>query len=185
MVDTSKYCPTISENSNNLELELPQSSKGLDGWIIIWSLFLLEILLDNFSITSWIKFVFVEGNTTTLQYNIIDFAINKFTDLISLIKISSLKSLLKCSGNLISNDTMSNFPMKSIFSGKVPFVSKRIFKSVWRATSLINSGYKLGSPPVKEITWQSGVLTFSIAAKTSSTVINLPDFSDLLSLVSQ
>ena len=80
---------------------------------------------------------------------------------------------------------MSNFSIKSIFSGKVPFVSKRIFKSVWRATSLINSGYKLGSPPVKEITWQSGVLTFSIAAKTSSTVINLPDFSDLLSLVSQ
>ena len=80
---------------------------------------------------------------------------------------------------------MSNFSIESIFSGKVPFVSRRIFKSVLLAISLINSGYKLGSPPVKEITWQSGVLIFSIAAKTSSTVINFPDFSDLLSLVSQ
>ena len=93
MVETSKYCPTISENSNNLKLMSFHSSNGLEGWIIIWRLLLLEILSDNFLITSLNDFIFVEGNITTLQYTFMHFAINKFSDLISFKKIELSKWL--------------------------------------------------------------------------------------------
>ena len=48
MVETSKYCPTISEKLNNLKLISLQSPNGLEGWIIILMLLLFEILSDNF-----------------------------------------------------------------------------------------------------------------------------------------
>ena len=83
MVETSKYCPTTSENSNNLKLMSFHSPNGLEGWIIILRLLLLEIFCDNFSTTSLNDFIFVDGNITTLQYTFIDFLINKFNDLIS------------------------------------------------------------------------------------------------------
>ena len=48
----------------------------------------MEIFSDNFSTTSLNDFIFVDGNITTLQYTFMDFAINKFTDLISFKNIS-------------------------------------------------------------------------------------------------
>ena len=87
MVETSKYCPTTSENLNNLKLMSFHSPKGLEGWIIILRLLLFEIFCDNFSTTSLNDFIFVDGNITTLQYTFIDLIINKFSDLISFKKI--------------------------------------------------------------------------------------------------
>ena len=185
MVETSKYCPTTSENSNNLKLMFSHSPNGLEGWIIILRLLLLEIFSDNFSTTSSNDFIFVDGNITTLQYTHIDFDINKFSDLISFSKILLSKSLLKCSDNLISNETISNFSIKSIFSGNVPLVSSIIFKFNFFDTSEINSGYSEGSPPVNDTVLQSGVMIYSISLHTSSTDISFPDDSDLLFLVSQ
>ena len=140
MVETSKYCPTTSENLNNFELIFFHSSKGLEGWIIILILFLSDILYDIFLITSSNVFIFVDGNITTLQYTLIDFVINKFSVLISFIKILLSNLLSKCSGNLISNHTMSNFLMEFILSVKVPLVSSMIFKSKFFETSFIKFG---------------------------------------------